>query len=296
MTTWIGLVVLAQLINAAIVLVDKYVLLSKDGIGKPTVYAFYVSLLSGVVLVLVPFGVVTWPSALVIWLSVNIALCYIASIILLYSALKVMRASDAVPVVGGVAAIVTLVAAYWGLRQDLPQTFLFAFVLLTVGTLFISHFRFNRESFSYVFMSGLLFGASAFLFKLLFMQTSFMNGFFWSRMANVLGVLILLLVPDIYESIKERFRHAPRGTKWIVIGNKAMGGLAFVLILLAIKLGDVAVVNAMSGLQFVFLLTFAYLFADTFPEIFKGEIHHHRFPHKLFGIIFIALGLVVLFL
>jgi len=48
---WVGIAALAQLINAGIVLVDKYVLASAGQVGKPAVYAFYVSILSGVVVV-----------------------------------------------------------------------------------------------------------------------------------------------------------------------------------------------------------------------------------------------------
>ncbi len=62
MTLWIAIAALAQLISAGIIFVDKYVLVSKSHVGKPVVYAFYVSILSGFVLVLVPFGLVSVPT------------------------------------------------------------------------------------------------------------------------------------------------------------------------------------------------------------------------------------------
>jgi len=52
MVTWIALAALAQLISAGIVLVDKYVLVSHAHLGRPVVYAFYISVMSGFVLVL----------------------------------------------------------------------------------------------------------------------------------------------------------------------------------------------------------------------------------------------------
>ncbi|MEK7614279.1 MAG: DMT family transporter [Patescibacteria group bacterium] len=296
MTIWIGLVVIAQLINAAIVLVDKYLLNTDRGIGRPAIYAFYISMLSLVVLVMVPFGVVSWPSALVVGLSLATAVSYIFSIFFLYSALKTMDASDAAPVVGAISAIVTFILARVWLNQDLPQTFTLGFTLLVIGTLLISHFRFNTRSFALVFFSGALFGLSAFLVKLIFLNASFADGFFWSRIANVVVAASMLILPSNWKLIKESFHGSSSGIKWLLVGNKTLSGIAFVLILFAISVGSVSIVNALSGLQFVFLLTFAYFCAGMFPAVFKGEIHPHKIHHKLYGIIFIIFGFVSLFL
>ncbi|MFA5841875.1 MAG: hypothetical protein WC835_02870 [Candidatus Paceibacterota bacterium] len=296
MITWISLVVVAQIINALIVLVDKYLLNSGKGISEPAVYAFYVSMLSGVVLVMVPFGAVSWPGALVAGLSLGMALAYILSIYFLYSALKITDASDVVPVAGAVSAVAAFVLAHFGLNQDLPGNFILAFVFLVIGALLISHFRFNTKSFVLVFLSGVLFGVSAFLVKLIFEHSSFADGFFWSRMANVFGALFLLLIPANWTAVKQSMKKSTSGIKWMVVGNKTLSGVSFLLIMIAINMGDVSIVNALSGLQFVFLLTFAYFCVNRFPAVFSGEIHPHRFNHKLYGVIFIVFGFVALFL
>lgn len=296
MFIWIGLVVFAQMINAVIVLVDKYLLNSTKGINQPAVYAFYVSMLSGVVLIMVPFGAVSWPGATVIGLSLGMALAYILSIYFLYSALKITDASDVVPVAGAVSAIATFALVHFGLDQDLPGNFMLAFVFLVIGTLLISHFRFNTRSFVLVFFSGILFGVSAFLIKLIFEYSSFADGFFWSRMANVFGALFLLLIPANWTAIKESMQSSSSGIKWMVVGNKTLSGVSFLLVMVAINMGSVSIVNALSGLQFVFLLTFAYFCVNRFPAVFSGEIHPHRFNHKLYGVIFIIFGFLALFL
>ena len=84
MLTWIVLAALAQFITALIVLVDKYVLVSQAHLGKPVVYAFYVSALSGVVIVLVPFGVISVPSLTVLALSLLALVPYIGPLIILF--------------------------------------------------------------------------------------------------------------------------------------------------------------------------------------------------------------------
>lgn len=292
---WVGLAVLAQLINAGTVLIDKYVLARGGAIGRPIVYAFYVSLLSGFVLVLVPLGYIGLPSLPVLGLSLLTAASYIASIVLLYSSLKLTNPSDVIPVVGGTAALMAFALEHLWLDQPLPLVFVIAFVFLVMGSLFLSHFRFTLKSFFYAFAAGALFGVSTSLIKLIFAETSFIDGFFWTRMANVIGAMLLLIIPGTWAAIRGGYRSSSGGMRSMVVMNKVLAGAAFALTLWAIQLGSVSIVNALSGLQFVFLLGFAYLFGRVFPAIFHGEIHPHKFPHKLVGVICIVIGVAFLF-
>ncbi len=296
MLTWIALAALAQLISACIVLVDKYVLVSHEHLGKPAVYAFYISILSGFVLILVPFGIISIPTLTVVALSLLASATFILSVLFLYSALKRGNASDAVPIVGAVSALVAAFLAYVLLHQDLPRAFIPAFLLLVIGTVLISHFRLTWNSLGRVVISGIFFGASAVLLKLIFTETDFINGFFWSRMTNVIGALFLLAFPFNRKAILHGYHHSSKKMKWLVVSNKTLGGIAGVLTLLAISLGSVTVVNAMSGLQFVFLIVFAYLGSLWLPSVFKGEVHRHQFPHQVYGIVCVVAGVAALFL
>ncbi len=112
MVTWITLAVLAQLISAGIVLVDKYVLVSHQHLGKPVVYAFYISIMSGFVLVVLPFGLISVPSLTLVALCLIASVTFILSVLFLYSALKRGNASDAIPIVGAVSAVVAPLLAF----------------------------------------------------------------------------------------------------------------------------------------------------------------------------------------
>ena len=295
MTLWIALAAFAQLISAGIVFVDKYVLVSKTSIGKPIVYAFYVSVLSVFVIVLVPFGVVSLPSVVTVILSLASSATFIASIIFLYKALKEGHASDIMPIVGGTAAIATALCAYQWLHQDLPHAFVPAFGLMVVGMLLISHFRLTKHQQVMVILSGIFFGVTAFLIKLIFLETTFIDGFFWSRMGNVVVALCLLAIPANRKAIFHGYHGSSQGTKWLVISNKTLGGIAAALTLFATSLGSVSIVQALAALQFVFLLLLAYLFSGWFPTVLRGEMQHAGLSHKMFGIGCIVLGLVLLF-
>jgi uncharacterized membrane protein len=85
-------------------------------------------------------------------------------------------------------------------------------------------------------------------------------------------------------------------TKLAVIINKVLAGLAFILILYAIKLGEVSLVNALAGIQFVFLLILAVVFTKKFPEYFHEDISNRKIiVQKLVATVLIAAGLALLF-
>lgn len=301
--SWIYLVIIGQFISAVVVLIDKYLVSAKSAkhpasspAGGPAVYAFYIGILSGVVLLVLPFGWVSPPTLSIVWISLAVAFSYIFSILFLYNSLRTADASDVAPVMGAIAAISTLIFSFVFLKTSLPHNFFTGFLYLIAGTLLMSHFRFDKNSTVYVILAGLLFGLSSVFVKIIFNQTTFINGFFWSRMANVLGAASLLLWPANLKAVTNNLKRSTGETKFLILGNKVLSGLAFILILAAIKLGNVSVVNALGGIQFVFLLLFAFIFTYTMPEHFHEAVHRrHNRIKKIAASGLIIIGLYLLF-
>ena len=293
---WVYLIILAQFLLAIVTLVDKYFVTSAL-IGKPAVYAFYIGLMSGVVVLLLPFGVVAAPDLIVVWLSLVAGVSYVFSIFFLYKSLKLSDASDVAPALGAISAIATFGFSVVFLGEALAGNFLYGFILLVTGTFITSYFHLTRKATIFLMAAGVLFGFSTFFLKELFNNTEFWNGFFWSRLANVLGVALLLLWPSNARAIWNNVKISSVGTKTAVVANKIIAGFAFLLILYAIKLGDVSIINALTGVQFAFLLFFAVLFTKKFPEYFYESVHHrHAVSRKVAATALIAIGLALLFL
>mgnify|MGYP001580841722 CR=1 FL=1 len=293
---WIYLVLFAQFLNALVVLVDKYIITAKTSI-KPITYAFFVSLLSIPVIVLVPFGLISLPTFNILSLSLFIGLSYVFSILFLYKGLTKTDASDVVPVMGSLAAITSFVFGAFLLNEKLSEDFVIAFTLLVLGTGLMSYFRFNRKVLFYSIASGVLFGLSSVFIKLIFFETYFLNGFFWSRMGNVFGALLLICWPSNLKTVMSGIRQSNSGTRWLVLGNKFLAGIAFLLIFVGIKLGDVSLVNALNGAQFVFIILFAFIFSKKFPDYFYEDVHHKETVlQKILALKFIIIGLAFLFL
>jgi uncharacterized membrane protein len=82
-----------------------------------------------------------------------------------------------------------------------------------------------------------------------------------------------------------------------VLGNKALAGLAGLLIFKAVELGDVSLVQALAGLQFVFLTLFAILVGHKEPLCCVGEHCEVRARiQKLISMSIIVTGFVLLFI
>ena len=294
-TASILFVILGQLLNASTVLIDKYIV-TKTSISRPGVYVFYVGIISGFVLILLPFGIVNPPSAHTILLSLDIGFVFIASILFLYRALKDANATDVVAWLTAISALTTFVFNSLFMHEKLPASFPYAMLLLIIGILLVGHFRFYARSFIQVVLAGTLFGFSVVLIKILFSTVSFVDGFFWSRMGNMTAALSLLLLPTIRRHVFQVTKNTTKKTGLLVIANRVLGGLAFLSIIYAIRLGSVSVVNALSSLQFLFIFLIIFFLGRYMPELYHHEFRQGHVLHKVLSMFFIIAGFFFLFI
>ncbi|MDO8520596.1 MAG: hypothetical protein Q7S52_00610 [bacterium] len=290
-----GLVVFGQLLSAASVLIDKYVV-TQTTVTRPSVYVFYVGLTSGVALILLPFGVVHAPDRTTILLALAIGFVFVVSIRYLYRALKHANATDVVAWLTAVSALTTFAFGALIINEDLPKAFPVAMALFIIGMLFVGHFRFQARSLLQATIAGALFGLSAVLLKILFSHTTFMDGFFWSRMGNVVAALSLLVFPSIRNNIFHITRRTEAHVGALIVLNRALNGVAFLCILYAIRVGSVSIVNSLSSLQFVFIFLLIFLLAKYVPKLYEHEFRHGHVLHKIVAMCFISLGFLTLFL
>src|SRR3989344_1676609 len=132
----IGLVIFGQLLSAASVLIDKYVV-TETSVTRPSVYVFYVGMTSGVALLLLPFGIVHTPDMTTVWLALLIGFVFIVSIRFLYRALKHANATDVVAWLTAVSALTTFAFGSLIINETLPKSFPVAMVLFITGMLFV---------------------------------------------------------------------------------------------------------------------------------------------------------------
>ncbi len=311
MSLWLILVVVAQFLNAIVALVDKFIVTSPKVTLRPFTYAFYMSVLSAASILVflfewIPIPVdglaipsldnVMRPTPLVLALALVAGFSFFTALLSLFTALKTSDASDVVPVVGGINTATTFVLGWWLLGTRLSPTFFLGLALLVMGTVLVSRFRFSWRTSLAVLHAGILFGVHYIAVKWLFTVTHFDNGFFWSRMAIAGVALSLLLVPEYFEKVFAHTKKARRTDGAWLLGNKLLAGLVSIILLKAVEHGDVALVQALGGLQYVFLLMISIFFGHKLAFDCGENCTLRDILQKLIAIPIIVLGFLLLFI
>jgi uncharacterized membrane protein len=311
MELWMILAVLGQLLNAVVALIDKYIVTSQSVVLRPFEYTFWISILSAGSIVVfcfswVPIPInnlsipsfqnIQTPNLFVFSLAILAGYSFFTALLSFFNALKKSDASDTVPVVGGLCAFFTLILSYIFLDTKLPQEFFLGFVLLIAGTILISRFRFTRMVILSTLHAGLMYGLHYITFKALIDETNFDNAFFWSRFGIVVVALSMLLIPEYWGKIVMRTKEAKKRDSFFVLGNKVLAGFASLILLKAIEFGDVALVQALGGLQYLFLLLISIVFGSKLHADFGENLSVQDMIHKIISIPLIALGFFLLFI
>ena len=308
---WILLAVAAQFLNAIVALIDKHIVSDEKTFPKPFVYAFYTCLISGIWIIVyfvgylpfipdtlpIPsFNHVIRPTLEVVALSFLSAYTFFSALVAMFSALKDHDASDVIPVIGAVSALASFGLGYFFLGTVLSSNFMLGVTLLAVGTFLVSRLRFPFKTAMVALYSGIFFALHYVSIKGLFTVTSFDNGFFWSRIAFMFFALTLLMIPTYFARVREQTISTGTHAKFLIFTNKVLAGVSTILILKAVDLGDVSVVQALGGLQFIFILILGVLFGRAHTKVPSLEkYHHHVVLQKAIFIAVITLGFLVLF-
>jgi len=307
---WILLATLGQFINAVVAIFDKYIVSDENALPKPFVYAFYSCLFTGfwgliyligyipglTELGIPSFDNVQSPTLQVVAMSFLAAYTFFIALVSMYDALKRADASSTMPIIGSVSALSSFGLSYLFLDASLNDNFIVGVVLLSVGTLLVAQTLPKISVVLQVFHSGLFFALHYITMKGLFLETSFDDGFFWSRLAFVLFTLSLLLVPAYLQKVTKQTKETSKRTGFIVIIAKALAGIAAFMLLKATDLGEVSVVQALDGLRYVFILILSILFAHWLPETaIDKDVRPKVFLRKMLYIVVILTGFIVLF-
>lgn len=308
--TWIFLVVGAQVVNAVVAIADKYLVTDKKQLSSPFVYAYYTSLVTAFWLLVYFLGFIPFfqdyglpslynikiPTLEVVALAFFSAYTFFMALVSLYGTLKRADTSDVMPVVGAVSAISTFGLSFLFLGAHHSPDFVWGIALLAIGTFLVSHLRFSSNIALAAVHSGLFFALHYIAMKGMFIATNFDDAFFWSRIALVLFALSWLLVPNYLTLIKQENKLTSRRTGFLVFGNKIMAGVASFMILKATDWGDVAVVQALDGLKFVFILVIGLIFARFLPDAVREKDRSVKTVlRKFLYVTVILIGFVLLF-
>lgn len=278
-------------------IIDK-ILLAR-AIPDPSAFTFFVGILSGGVVMLVPFGFA--PLALHLYgFALISGVGTLGGLYFLYKALNQYDASRVVPLVATIGPFCTLGASMLVFHDGMARQQLFAFFFLVVGSILLTWEPYARRQtgaqlFLYSCMSGICIAISFVTAKVVFNETSFVNGVIWLRMAVFLSALLLLLSPRM----RTHLYGMPRVTsshKVLFVADKIIGALGLFAISFAIKSGTPALVNALGGFEYlsVFILTVAISLVA--PRLLHENMMPQAIELKAAGVVVLGLSLFLLFI
>jgi drug/metabolite transporter (DMT)-like permease len=310
------------LINAGVYVGDKFLLSKK--IHSSIAYAFYVGLWSflNIFLLFLDPWVPSWAQ-----LGVDLAagLIFLMTLIFWYKALHQSEATRVVPIVGALIPVFSFILGFVFLREQPSERELLAFLILIIGGVLISvkHTRFyelhavarrvrqvfgntlgeihaeyrpNQRLIMNSIVAAFFFAAFYVLIKYVYSTQPFIGGFVWSRMGPFVGINFLLIIPSWRKLIFERHLGESSKPKNLALFFLIRGLAAFAFILLnrAVSLGDVAITNALQGVQYVFLFIIVMFLSTKYPRVLKEELGGEVLFQKVIGAILIGIGLYML--
>lgn len=309
---WIALSLVAYLFLAICFILDKFLL--KKSVPSPAVYAFYMAMLSLGVVFLIPFGV-KWVGFSFFIRAAFFGVIFIWALVYFYKAVKQNEISKVAPLVGTITQITIFFLTVLFLNKEISQLNLGGIGLLVLGGFLVSFdlplsIKTLSKGIANSIESGVLFAISYSGFDYIFKEyelifgkeDAFVNGFFWTRLGLVLGGISLLLVGNYRQAIKETIfskkeeHREGRSVRTLMLFllNKIFGGSSSILINSAIFMGGALYVQALSSVQFVFVLILATLVAVRKPDIFEEKLYFWDWAQKIGAIGLIGGGIFLI--
>ena len=318
---WILIAILSYFINAGVYVADKFLLSKK--IHSSISYAFFVGIWSIFNFVILPLDF--WiPNLREFSLDILGGFLFLITLVVWYKALHQSEATRVVPVVGALTPIFSFALSYIFFGEIFTERQFLAFTILVIGGVLISvkhtkiyivqevaekfktifgdflgavhaHYRPTRRLIINSLASALLFASYYVLMKYIYSQQPFIGGFVWSRLGTFIGVLLMLFVTDWRRKIfvQQKGQKSPKNMSFF-LAVRLSAALAFILLNWAISLGNVAMINALQGIQFSFLLVLVLILSKKFPKVLDEEMGRGVMFQKTIGVILVSLGLYML--
>lgn len=295
---WSIVAIAAYLANAAAALTDKFLL--RRLVPHPAVLAFFVSLMGAAVVVMAPF-VLRDAAPPVLGASAFSGLAFAAGLYLYYTALKGHEASRVVPLVGGMVPIFVFAFARLLLGEALAPPQLAGFALVIAGTALLAEEgnaarRLEFRAIALGFFAAALFAASHVAAKYVYLVHPFASGLVWRGFGGFLAALVIFLIPTNRRRIVAELTDREVKTEGVVLLSQGFSGAGFLLFNYALSLGPVTLVNALSGVQYVFLFLATVVLSRLAPGIVRESRSRRELTFKSIGIAMVALGIAIIFI
>lgn len=310
---WLPIAISCYALFAVVFLVDKYLLAGP--IANPRVLAFYVGMLGIAGVLAIPFGLVAAAGPWVAAIALATGAIRIWATYFYFRALQMHEVSRITTAINAFQPVISFWLAWMvsGGAATLDAGELASFALILVGSVVII-----AERRTFTFKTLRLSLVSAFLFSLSFigakqvydgfaamhlgpaafnLDKAFVSGFVWMGFGSLMAALFFLFSRPVRDALQaQKSGSGQRKAAGLFLANQTVGAAAFILQNYAVNLAPlafVAIINALAGVQYVFLFIFTVLLSLYFPKILKERITPAAIFQKIIAIALIIAGLAI---
>ncbi len=308
--SWISVALIAYLLLAVANLFDKFLV---DNILKNSkAYAFIACVMGMIVFAVSPWFL-EWPGWSLFIFNILVGAVFAIALWLLYEALRRGEASRILVFIGGITPVFSIILSLIFFKEHYALNQWLGIFLLFLGVIVIALLPQSRSYLSRIFNKLKISQASqtgglwiallcALAYAIYFVGTKyayieqpFLSAFIWNRLGAGLFVLLFLIDKTDREAIIKNFKKSgPKKNKFLVVINQVIGSGGFMLQSYAIFLGSVALVNALQGVQYAFLLVISAVLAVMAPKLLKENFSLRIVVQKTLAVLLIAAGLYFL--
>ena len=300
---WFLIALISPIANAFVNHFDKYLISRFIKGGAVGALILFSSLFAVVLLPVLWFlepGIITGIShANALILLVTGCLLTLAILFYLY-ALEYEETSIVMPL-AQLVPVFGLVLGYFILGELISGRELWAAAFIVTGGMIVAlelngrQTRFKYRMMMFMVMATFLYALSAVIFKYVAVDQGFMSSLFWAMAGKVvLGLIIFFAI----KKYRDQFLNLLRSNRHTIIGlnviNEIIGLIAEVALVFAVLLAPVVLVQAVSGLQPMFVFIFGILLTIFFPAFAKESLVRKHVIQKIAGIVIVTIGVSLL--
>jgi len=291
---WLIIAIIGYFFLALSSLGDKVFLKGKE---DPKTYVFYVCLLSGFIVFLIPFidfnlyslDVLIWP--------ILEGVIYALALYCLYYALDRYEVSVVVPILGGLQPVFIFFLSFlfFNIREiSFQNTLALSFLILGTFLISLEGKKFKNKGLLFCILPAFLFALDFILTKKVFLGQPFLEGLIYMRVTSCLIVLLFLFNKHFRKNVLKKGKKSKKKT--LFLGAQGAGSIGSILQSYAISLvpaGSLAILNALKGTQYVFLLILTFLTSIFFSRILKENFKKENLILKFVSMAIIVIGIAL---
>ena len=291
---WAIFSILAALCWAIVNIVDKYIL--TKWVRNPLIPVIILGIIGLIASIIVYFIYgFSYLSYFNIFLAFIAGIFYLLMAVFYFKAVKIEEISRVSPLFYLSPLFILFFAAIFLGEVFTPLKYLGIF-LLVFGAILISSRNLSKISlgraFWWMMLSAIALTINQILTKHLLNFTDYWTIFAYTRVGAVIGLLPIAYIyfPELIDTVR---RHGKRVVA-IISANETFNLLGVLSITIAVSIGYVTLVNALSSVQPFFVLLFAVILSIFYPSILKEEIGKSVIFLKFIAIILMFIGAILI--